>query len=96
MNNNLSLDSSLCRYLPNLIVLSSEGKKKYYRTLEISQGNILLNSRSDETVINIKQLKEMSEIGKILNVTGYIKSLKDAYYNQEVDDYHNFGHINYM
>ena len=91
MNTNISLDHNLCRYLPNLMVIRPDGKKRYYTTLEVSNGNILFKYRTDETVININQLTEECELGRVLNLVGYIKALKDAYYNQEVDDYQHFN-----
>lgn len=93
----ITLEKFFCNSLPLLQVeIPNSEKIEYYKTLDITQGNVLITSPNIETVVNLNDLKNESAIesGTVLNLKEYFEVLRDVWLNREVDVYGKFGHVN--
>ena len=89
LSNDISLDQDFLTTLP-LVKVQRDGVIYDYFTAGISNGEInLINTkdRKSEFVIDVRQLFQDNEIGKIVNARPYAKALKDSLITQELDNY---------
>ena len=86
---NLSVCQHLLNNIPTLEVISNS-KKNYYIVKDIYNNEITLENmrdQLDEWYLNLKNISPTCERGKVINYDKFIKAVRNAILEQEVEEY---------
>lgn len=86
---NLSVCQPLLNNIPTLEVILGS-KKNYYIVKDIYNNEITLENMRDpldEWYLNLKNISPTCEIGKVINYDKFIKAVRNAILEQEVEEY---------